>query len=90
MTGLRRNFKASKFADRMCASGKDCIAVTIEGKGKEIGKEIYFDWEKETVYMRKGNNFLEYAETSTGTWFKVTNEDTILKLQNEFANQRNS
>ena len=22
MTGLRRNFKASKFADKMCASGK--------------------------------------------------------------------
>lgn len=92
MTGTR--FNATKFANKMCSMGKDCIVLETEGLKKEIfkGENVYVAWKKETVYMRilkeEKPRFLEFVETSTDSWFKVTNKDTIRKIQREFAFQR--
>ncbi len=90
-----RKFNPSKFAKKMRNRGKDCLTVKKEITSKKFyldkdGNKVYPTWWKETVYRKVAKNhkqvyFLEYVGTPLGTWFKVTNEDTIIELQNEFA-----
>ena len=76
-----RVFNAHKFCSKMNARGYDCIVHTIKGTyryGALKGKT----WEKDTVYMKKKDgNFLEYAGTTTGSWFRVGNQVLLKKLK---------
>lgn len=73
-------FKAQKFCNKMIARGHDCFIHTIGGEYKNKSGHLKGkDWEKDTVYMKKEDGrFLEYVNTSTGSWYEVTNP-TLLK-----------
>ncbi len=76
MTENLKPFNAHKFCAKMNTRGHDCFVHTIGGDYKyESGPLKGKSWEKDTVYMKKvDGSFFEYANTSTGSWYEVTNE----------------
>lgn len=76
-------FKAVAFCNKMIARGHNCFVHTIEGEYKnKTGYLKGKSWVKDTVYMKKeDDSFLEYVNTSTGSWYKVSNVELLEKFK---------
>jgi len=76
-------FKENEFA----AKRNDCVAHTITDTYRSKNKWLIGQqWEKTTVYkLKHDGTWLEWVNSSTGSWFKVTNEDKIAELNREYT-----
>jgi len=86
---IQEKFNPKKFVAKKVEQGYDCQIIKTSGKTLKDT-----DWEKETIYWRpkpgtNSSEFLEYVRGFTGSWFTVSNENTIKMLRKAFRNSGN-